>query len=131
MCRRTLYLLLVLAFGLAPLAQGAKIIWVSDNVKYDFDANEPADVGFVSLLRDQGHDVDYKGEVWPYDPNDDDIVLNPDWHYWWELDPNKVDELNAADLVIISRIASSGKYDDVDADTGFSEPNEWLSLIHI
>ena len=128
MCRRTLYLLLVLAFGLAPLAQGAKIIWVSDNVKYDFDANEPADVGFVSLLRDQGHDVDYKGEVWPYDPNDDDIVLNPDWHYWWELDPNKVDELNAADLVIISRIASSGKYDDVDADTGFSEPNEWNAV---
>ena len=129
MCRRTLYVLLVLAFGLAPVAQGAKIIWVSDNVKYDFDANEPADAGFVNLLRAQGHEVDYKGEVWPYDPNDDDIALNPDWQYWWELDPNKVDELNAADLVIISRIASSGKYDDVDADTGFSEPNEWNAVM--
>ena len=125
MCRRMIYWLLVLAFGLAPAAQAANIVWVSDNVKYDFDANEPADVGFVSLLRAQGHDVSYRGEVWPYDPNDDDIALNPDWQYWWELDPNKVDELNAADLVIISRIASSGKYDDVDSDTGFSEPNEW------
>jgi hypothetical protein len=107
------------------LNKNIQIIWVSDNVRYDFDANEPADAGFVNLLRAQGYDVDYKGEVWPYDPNDDDIALNPDWKYWWELDPNKVDELNAADLVIISRIASSGKYDDVDAETGFSEPNEW------
>jgi hypothetical protein len=123
-----MFSLLVAVLGLTPVAQGAKIIWVSDNVRYDFDANEPADAGFVNLLRAQGHDVDYKGEIWPYDPTDDDIALNPDWHYWWELDPNKVDELNAADLVIISRIASSGKYDDVDAETGFSEPDEWNAV---
>ena len=38
MCRRTIYLFLLLAFGMAPAVHGAKIIWVSDNVKYDFDA---------------------------------------------------------------------------------------------
>jgi hypothetical protein len=32
--------------------------------------------------------------------------------YWMVLDPNKIAELNAADLVIISRTTSSGNYDD-------------------
>ncbi|MBN1362003.1 MAG: LamG domain-containing protein, partial [Sedimentisphaerales bacterium] len=105
-----------------------KIIWVSDNSKYDFEADAPADAGFVNLLRAQGYQVDYKGEAWPYDPNDDEIALNPDWQYWRQLDPNKVDELNAADLVIISRIANSGDYDDVYAATGYDERVLWNGI---
>jgi len=75
MYRQVMFLLVVAALGLTSAAHGAKIIWVSDNVRYDFDANEPADAGFVNLLRAQGHDVDYKGEVWPYDPTDDEIAF--------------------------------------------------------
>ncbi len=105
-----------------------KIIWVSDNSKYDFEADAPADAGFVNLLRANGYQVDYKGETWPYDPNDDEVALNPDWLYWRQLDPNKVDELNAADLVIISRIANSGDYDDVNAVSGYDERVLWNGI---
>ncbi len=114
MCRRTVYVLLVLAFGLAPVAQGANIIWVDDNLQYNFDANEPSSIGFVQLLRDQGHNVDFKGEYMPHEPGNDEAPLNPDWLYWRELDPNKIAELEAADLIILGRVASSGTYDDAN-----------------
>ena len=111
---------------IAPIAN---IIWVSDNTKYDFDADQPADAGFVDLLRAEGYIVDYRGEDWPYDPNDDNVVLNPDWLYWQSLDPNKIEELNAADLVIISRIANSGAYDDKpDSVGGIDECIGWNSV---
>jgi len=111
------------------VAPKANIIWVSDNTKYDFDADQPADAGFVDLLRAEGYIVDYRGEDWPYDPNDDNVVLNPDWLYWQSLDPNKIEELNAADLVIISRIANSGAYDDKpDAVGGIDECIGWNSV---
>jgi len=114
MCRRTMYVLLVLAFGLAAVAQGANIIWVDDNLKYNFDTNEPSSIGFVQLLRDQGHNVDFKGEYMPHEPGNDEAPLNPDWLYWRELDPNKIAELEAADLIILARVASSGTYDDAN-----------------
>jgi hypothetical protein len=41
--------------------------------------------------------------------------LDPDTSGLWpQLDSSKVDELNTADLVIISRSATSGGYDDGD-----------------
>jgi len=99
------------------------IIWVSDNESYNTVVeNGPADRGFVDLLRAQGYKVDYKGEIDPHDPNDDEIKLNPEWQYWRELDPNKIAELNAADLIIVGRDASSGTYDDGN------EPTEWNSI---
>jgi hypothetical protein len=42
--------------------------------------------------------------------------------YWQTLDPNKIAELNAADLVIASCGLSTGNYDDGD------EPTQWNSL---
>ncbi len=90
------------------------IIWVDDNLKYNFDTNEPSSIGFVQLLRDQGYYVDFKGEYMPHEPGNDDNALNPDWLYWRELDPNKIAELEAADLIIIGRVVSSGTYDDAN-----------------
>jgi hypothetical protein len=94
---------------IAPLAT---IIWVADNLRYNFDTNEPADIGFVNLLRAQGYYVDYKGEYMPHEPGNDEAPLNPDWQYWRELDPNKIAELEAADLIIVARDVASSTYDD-------------------
>jgi len=98
------------------------IIWVADNLHYDFAAGLPADYGFVDLLRAQGYKVDYKGEFDPHVEGNDEIPVNPDWLYWRELDPNKIAELNAADLVIVARDPASSKYDDGN------EPAEWNSV---
>jgi hypothetical protein len=98
------------------------IIWVADNLHYDFAAGLPADYGFVDLLRAQGYKVDYKGEFDPHVEGNDEIPVNPDWLYWRELDPNKIAELNAADLVIVARDPASSTYDDGN------EPAEWNSI---
>jgi hypothetical protein len=42
--------------------------------------------------------------------------------YWAELDPNKIAALEATDLIVISRTANSGNYDDGD------EPTQWNSI---
>lgn len=90
------------------------VIWVSDNMK-PFDANTPADGGFVELLEADAYNVVYHDRIDPVDGS----------QYWRVLDANKVAELNTADLVIISRNAYSGLYNQVDEETGFSEVNEW------
>jgi hypothetical protein len=98
-----MFLLLVLALVLTSVAQGAKIIWVADNLHYgSVEPNAPADQGFIDLLTAQGHEVVYKDQ---HDP------INGA-QYWRVLDPNKIAELNAADLVIIARDCASGEYDD-------------------
>jgi hypothetical protein len=112
MCRQVMFLLLVVVLGLTSAAQGAKIIWVADNLRYNFDEGTTADHGFVDLLRAQGHEVDYKGEIDPHVPGDDETPVNPDWQYWRDLDPNKIAELEAADLIILGRDVASSKYDD-------------------
>jgi hypothetical protein len=43
-------------------------------------------------------------------------------NYWKNLDPNKIAELNAADLIIFSRTTNSAYYDDGD------EKTQWNSL---
>jgi hypothetical protein len=92
----------------------AKIIWVSDNLQYDFDAGVPSDQGFIDLLTAQGYLVDYKGQYDPHEPGNDEIPVNPDWLYWRELDDDKIAELEAADLIIIGRVNSSGSFDDAN-----------------
>jgi hypothetical protein len=64
------------------------------------------DQAFVDWLTAEGHTVDVRLD------------------YWGELDlePNKVDELNAADLIIFSRTTSSGDHDEGD------EPTLWNSV---
>ncbi len=119
---KNMFFLLVVSLFMTSLVHGAKIIWVADNLHYDFEAGLPADHGFVELLRSQGYEVDYKGEIDPHVEGNDEEPNNPDWLYWRELDVDKIAELNAADLVIIARDPASSTYDDDD------EPLEWNSV---
>jgi hypothetical protein len=92
----------------------ANIIWVSDNLKYDFNAGVPSDQGFIDLLTAEGYLVDYKGQYDPHEPGNDEVPVNPDWLYWRELNDDKIAELEAADLIIIARDCASSKYDDTN-----------------
>jgi hypothetical protein len=108
-----MYLLLISILALTSAAQGAKIIWVADNLHYgSVEPNAPADQGFIDLLTTQGHEVIYKDR---HDPVDGA-------QYWRVLDPNKIAELNAADVVIMSRGVATGNYNQ----TG--EPAQWNGL---
>jgi hypothetical protein len=68
-----------------------QIIWVSQANDIDGDLLQD-DLGWPKMLRDAGHSVD--------------VTLD----HWRELDLNKVNELNAADLVIVSRTSTSEHY---------------------
>ena len=103
----------VLALG--TVAQAANIIWVSNNKGYgDVEPNTPGDQGWIDLLEAQGHVVSY-----PDRHNTEDGTQR-----YRTLDPNKIAELEAADLIIISRNADSGSYSSV-AD---NEPNQWNAI---
>ncbi len=71
--------------------QPKQIIWVSQANDADGDSLQD-DLGWAKMLRDAGHTVD--------------VTLD----HWRELDLNKVNELNAADLVIVSRTSTSEHY---------------------
>lgn len=91
---------------------GVNIIWVTETVDRDRDGVQD-DWGWIDWLLDEGHTVDVRPSYWttfdPVDPNDANEVP-------------KIDQLNAADLVIVSRAANSGNYDDGD------EPAMWNSV---
>jgi len=115
MRRRCLLLSLVSLLAMASAAQGASIIWVSDNKGFgSVEPNTPGDQGWVDLLTAQGHNVIYKNQHEYVDGQ----------QYWRTLDPNKVAELEAADLIILSRNADSGSYSTA-AD---NEPNQWNAV---
>jgi hypothetical protein len=88
----------------APPA-GANIIWVAITQDHDEDGVQD-DLAWIDWLEAEGHTVDVRLD------------------YWGQLDlePNKVDELNAADLIIFSRTTSSGHHDEGD------EPALWNSV---
>jgi hypothetical protein len=112
MSRRLMLLSLVTVMALGAVAEAANIIWVSDNKGFgNFEPNTPVDIGWVDLLRAQGHTVIYKNEHEYIDGQ----------QYWRTLDANKIAELEAADLIILSRNADSGSYSTA-AD---NEPNQW------
>jgi hypothetical protein len=102
----------MLSLGLARMAAAANIIWVSDN-STPTAAGLPADKGWVDLLRSQGYTVDYKGEAGSG---------SPDFQYWRTLDAAKLSELDAADLVIISRNTDSAQY------TNGAETAQWNAV---
>ena len=85
---------------------GVNITWVTENIDRDGDGVQD-DLQWTDWLNDEGHTVDVRPDYWtsfdPIDPNDANEVP-------------KIDELNAADLVIISRTANSGNYDDGDEE---------------
>ena len=98
--RKKVITVLCALFCLACVAQAQNIIWVSDGY---YQAAPAADQGFVDLLTDQGYNVTRLE-----DPR--------------SLDQGKVDQMNAADLVIFGRQANSGDYDDGN------EPTLWNSV---
>jgi hypothetical protein len=114
--RRELVLLsLISVLALGSVVQAANIIWVSDNKGYgSVEPNTPGDQGWIDLLTAQGHNVIYKNQYEYIDGQ----------QYWRTLDPNKIAELEAADLVILSRNADSGSYSTA-AD---NEPNLWNAV---
>lgn len=88
---------------------GANVIWVSDAYDDKPDGVQD-DQGWVDFLKAQGYNVDYtKGAA----------LGNG---YWRTLDQAKIDTLNAADLVIVSRNSNSGDY------INGTEPTQWNSV---
>ena len=81
-----------------------RIVWVSDTQDADGDG-EQDDSGWFRMLRAEGYDLD--------------VTLDQ----WQVLDSAGVNELNAADLVIVSRAASSDSY-----ATNTSEVVRWNGL---
>jgi len=103
-----IYVFLVLAFCLTSTVQAADIIWVSD--KYDDNGDgAPDDEGWVAFLEAQGYTVDYRAE-------------GTGNGYWRTLDDAKIAELEAADLIIISRTSNSGDYANAP------EPTQWNGI---
>ena len=111
MCKKLIYFVcFVLVLGMVSSAYAANIIWVSDASDYNSDGALD-DRGWVDLLRAEGYSVDYKGEGGSE---------APDYWYWrGTLDAAKIAELNAADLVIVSRDTGSGSY---------NVPTQWNSV---
>ncbi|MBC8217824.1 MAG: hypothetical protein H8E73_05110, partial [Planctomycetes bacterium] len=94
MCRKLLFLMLVLAFALTVPIQGATIIWVSDD-----KADDGTDQGWIDMLVLNGYTVS----------------LDFRTRQGRTLDAAEIDALNAADLVIFSRDTSSGEYNRATA----------------
>ncbi len=83
----------------------ANITWMTEDA--DRDANGvPDDQGFIDLLTDAGYLLDVQPDRWKAL---EDLGANDANDY--------VAELNAADLVIISRTTNSGDYDDGNEPT--------------
>lgn len=91
MFKRFAVVLLVLGVALASATQAADIVLVNEAYDTDVDGVQD-DQGLIDWLVAEGHNVDIQ-------PGN-----------WVELDPNKIDALNAADLVIVSRSTNSGNY---------------------
>jgi hypothetical protein len=120
MCRKSIFLVLALGFCLTVSVQAATIIWVSDNK--DLEYPDPVIVGprdevWTDLLEANGYTVDMS-------------FSNTEGQ---TLDAAKIDALNRADLIIISRNTDSGflicetptgnddrdiRYDAAGGDTG-------------
>ena len=111
MSKKLVYLVLLLAFVISSSVDAKTIIWVSDNKTPS--GGVAADQAWVDLLRAQGYTVDYRGEGGSGSPG---------YRYWRSLDAGKIAELNAADLIIVSRDTDSGNYDDGD------EVTQWNSI---
>ncbi len=107
MCRKTIYLIsfmLVLSLLITTMANAANIIWVSEAVDTNRDGVQD-DEDFMKLVQDQGYTVDYRLGNW--------TLLNDD----------KIAELEAADLIIVSTSAKQGSYKDHPG-----EPSQWNDI---
>jgi len=89
--------------AIAYLLGGANIILVTEDSDRNMDGLRD-DHNLEKLLVSDGHFVDVRP------------------CYWRNLDPGKIAELKAADLILFSRTAESGYYSDAN------EPPQWNSL---
>lgn len=89
--------------AIAYMLGGANIILVTQEIDWDMDGLRD-DHALETFLVSEGHFVD----------------VRPD--YWIDLTPDKIAELNSADLVIFSRSTWSDKYSEGN------ETTEWNSL---
>jgi hypothetical protein len=106
MCRKFMFLALLLVFALMSSAHSATIIWVSD--AYDDNADgEPDDQGWIDMLEANGYTVDLS-------------FRNMEGR---TLDDDKIEALNAADLIIVSRNSNSGDYAN-----NATEITQWNSI---
>jgi hypothetical protein len=106
MCRKLMFLILLLAFGLTSAAHAATIIWVSD--AYDDNADgEPDDQPWMDFLEANGYTVD----------------ASLRYQQGRTLDDDKIAALNAADLVIVSRNSDSASYAN-----NATEISQWSSI---
>jgi len=97
--------LIVAALLLCPVAitSAAQIIVVTENVDKNLD-RVADDQGLIDWLVAEGHSVDVRRNTWD------------------QLDAKLIAQLNAADLIIVSRLANSGLYIHGD------ETTQWNSL---
>ena len=104
MCKKLIFLAFAFALCLASSSYAATIVWVSDNKEPA--GGVPADQGWVDLLEANGYTVnlDFRNQEAR------------------TLDAAKIEALNAADLIIVSRDTDSGSYDDGQ------EPTQWNSI---
>jgi len=104
MCKKLIFVAFAFALCLASSGYAATIVWVSDNKTPT--GGVPADQGWVDLLEANGYTV------------------NLDFRSTEArtLDAAKIEALNAADLIIVSRDTDSGSYDDGQ------EPSQWNSI---
>ena len=91
MYRKLVFLLVLLGLSLSPAVQAANIIFVTGTRDIDADGTQD-DTEWVNWLEAQGHTVDFQLD------------------HWATLDAAKVEALEAADLIVVSRGSSSGNY---------------------
>jgi len=105
MYKKLIYLIAVvlLALCLMSSAYAAEILLVNEAHDYDGDGTQD-DHQLVDWLEAEGHSVDVQHDNWT------------------TLDPGKIEVLNAADLIIVSRTCNSTLYDEGD------EPTQWNSV---
>ena len=96
MSRKVFLSVIVWCLCCLSVANAANIIWVDEGAANSFP-------GWQELLERDGHTVTQMTGM-------------------GDLDPGKIDAMNAADLVIVSRDTNSGSYDDGD------EPSQWNGL---
>lgn len=101
--KKCVLILTVLTLWQASVMQAANIIVVSEDIDLDLDGVAD-DQGLVDWLVAEGHSVDIRRNLWE------------------SLDSDRIAELNAADLIIVSRLTDSALY-----SYGY-EPTQWNAV---
>ncbi|MCJ7778414.1 MAG: hypothetical protein MUP16_08890 [Sedimentisphaerales bacterium] len=103
--------LVVLAAPPPPPPPPKKIIWVSDSHQTVPGATVPDDQGWVDLLKAAGYDVDQRPSI--------SAGVGP----WQDLDADEIADLEAADLIIVSRDSATAGH-----SSNAAEVTQWNSF---